>query len=134
MVLRRVPSVEAEATLSEQILVETLQPGDLVELPVLGAHVVSSVSVEPDEEVRIVYFRTVETGWSTRGIVEREIIVERGLRPFRPGDTIAATRGHPATAAELRARMLIDRERRHTEIAERYARDVRVVTDPEPAL
>lgn len=120
--------------IGERLPVEEIRPGDEIELPVLGFHIVSSVDVDAGR-VRIIYFRPVETTLSkSNGMIEHRRLVERGTKPYDVGDLITARRGSPGQAERLRARMVAEQEERNRAAAERYAPLVAPTLDPEPEL
>lgn len=103
----------------DDVAVESIRPGDRIVLPMLGEHVVSSVTVDDAGEVRVVYFGD-EVGYENRaraakGASHLGRLVEKGIKPHRVGDLIPCRRGARRDADELRKTML----RRQ---AERWAR------------
>lgn len=94
------------------IRVEDLRPGDEIELPVLGLHVVSEISWLNDRHgvltASVVYFRHTESVMTSSGFAEIHRLVERTLKPLLAGTVLNGRKGTPERADRLRRRMIFD--------------------------
>lgn len=113
----------------EPVPVETIRPGDLVDVHAhVGVKVVAAVNrYDDDGAIVVTYFthgvETYENKARDRG---RRNVVQgvayRSLRPLRAGDLLNVERGRPETAARLQAELEGAELERFEQAADRAAR------------
>ena len=98
------------ADVVELARVETIQPGDEIEVGKRGRKVVSAVNVHDDESVVVCYFNDRELVYENRardksGFHEVARLVEISIVPMRVGDVFPVRRGEKIKALGLRKQM-----------------------------
>lgn len=114
-------------SLHELVDVDTVNPGDLVYLPKLGAKLVDALERHDDGTIVVVYYDDEESSYENRardhsGFNHRARLVLKSLRPLQPGDLLEVERGNPAAAKQRRARLEREQAERWAAAEERQRR------------
>lgn len=109
-------------------LIESVRPGDEVEIRKIGRHVVSRLEAYDDETFVLVYFAHGEATYENRardksGMNERGgYVVEKSLAPMRAGELVVLERGNTERASLMLATMERQQRERWATAAERMRR------------